>query len=216
MTRDLEDALRAEFTARAQQLTCGAAPYPALRRRIARRRRALTAELVAAAALVSAVGIGAGLTLDHPRPSPGVAVTTAPLAVGGCGSTPLYRGAPPAWTAVAQAPADLTYVVSSEGNAVGFLFVDPLHAGTGTGSQNKILWVVRSGGAGGAGSGPLAITGRPLDSPAAGAQLRVDEPGLGGGVYPSITDVPAPGCWHLTLNWAGGSATVDLPYGPFR
>ena len=212
MNIDVEDALRAEFTARAAQLACGPAPYPDLERRIARRRHASAAGLAVAAALVAAAGIGTGFNLAQRHPGPtGSTVTpaaTGPVIAGGCGATPLYQGHPPRWTDAAHAPADLSYVVSSQGNAVGFLFADPLRAGTRTGAQNKILWVIRT-----AGSGPLTITTQPLGSPVS-AVVRHDEPGIGGGSYPSITDDTTPGCWHFTLSWAGGTATADLPYSP--
>lgn len=218
MNIDVENALRAEFTSRAAQLTCGPVPYPGLERRIARRRHASAAGVAVAATLVATIGVGAGVTLAQHHPGPaGNTVTpavTGPVIAGGCGTTPLYRGHPPAWTAPSRAPADLPYVVSSQGNAVGFLFAAPLRAGTRTDTQNKILWVIRTGGED-TGYGPLTIATQPVGSPAS-AVLRHDEPGIGGGSYPSITDVTTPGCWHFTLSWAGGTATADLPYSPNR
>jgi hypothetical protein len=165
---------------------------------------------------VVAVGIGTGFTWAQRHPGPAgntvAPAVTGPVIAGGCGTTPLHRGQPPRWTAAAQAPADLPYVVSSQGNAVGFLFTDPLRAGTRTGTQNKILWVIRTDDGG---NGPLTIATQPVGH-SESAVLRHDEPGLGGGTYPSITDVTTPGCWHFTLSWAGGTATADLAYSPSR
>ena len=33
-----------------------------------------------------------------------------------------------------------------------------------------------------------------------------------GEIYPSIVDVPSPGCWHFTLSWAGHHDEIDLLY----
>jgi hypothetical protein len=35
---------------------------------------------------------------------------------------------------------------------------------------------------------------------------------VAGGPGPSIVDLPAPGCWRLTLRWAGRADQVDLAY----
>ncbi|WP_377268873.1 hypothetical protein [Peterkaempfera sp. SMS 1(5)a] len=207
---DVEDALRREFAARAGRLPEGGQdPYGGLTRRIARRRRAGAA--AAGVLVLGSAGVGAVTALHGSRSTPPApaapAVSVATVVDGGCGRTPLRRGGAPAWSATAHAPADLTYVVSAEGNAVGFLFVDRLLGGKHEGApQNKILWALR-----GTGTGPLTISSHPLGS--ATPQAHQTEPGIGGGSYPSIVDAPAPGCWRLTLDWGGGgTATVDLPY----
>jgi len=33
-----------------------------------------------------------------------------------------------------------------------------------------------------------------------------------GEIYPSIVDVPQPGCWRFDLSWSGHRATVYLEY----
>ncbi|WP_055587157.1 hypothetical protein [Peterkaempfera griseoplana] len=200
---DVEDALRREFAARAGRLPEGGRdPYAEVTRRIAGRRRAAAA--AAGVLVLGAAVVGAVTALGGSRSAPPASVVVD----GGCGSTPVRRGGAPAWTASAHAPADLPYVVSAEGNAVGFLFVDRLLAGPHQGgAQNKILWVLR-----GPGTGPLDIDAHPLGSGEPRTHQR--EPGYGAGSYPSITDMPAPGCWRLTLDWGGsGTATVDLRYG---
>ncbi len=62
------------------------------------------------------------------------------------------------------------------------------------------------------GGQPLHITAR---APAGGSSVEVTGwPVSGpGGIYPSIADLPTPGCWHMTLEWSGHTATIDLPYG---
>jgi len=35
-----------------------------------------------------------------------------------------------------------------------------------------------------------------------------------GGPGPSLVDLPAPGCWRLTLSWWGRRDSLDLKYHP--
>src|ERR1700704_5272742 len=39
------------------------------------------------------------------------------------------------------------------------------------------------------------------------------EPDIGE-IYPSIVDVPRPGCWHVTLRWGPNTAELNLNYQP--
>ncbi len=59
---------------------------------------------------------------------------------------------------------------------------------------------------------PLLLTARPL---AGGPAVNLTFPAGAspGEIYPSSVDVPTPGCWHMTLQWNGHTATIDLPYG---
>ena len=44
---------------------------------------------------------------------------------------------------------------------------------------------------------------------------RISQPvrrALPGGPGPSIIDLPAAGCWRLTLRWSGRSDVLDLRY----
>ena len=70
----------------------------------------------------------------------------------------------------------------------------------------KILWQLRSGGA----SGPslLRIAGKRLDGNRSFSQIAE-----GANQFPSIVDVPAPGCWRLTLRTGKttGRVTVIAP-----
>lgn len=89
------------------------------------------------------------------------------------------------------------------------LFGYPLRAGhRQDGRNNKILWEMRDSRDG----KPLHLAAR---SPASGAAVNLTrEADSGPGeIYPSIVDVPTPGCWHMTLEWNGHTATIDLPYG---
>jgi hypothetical protein len=209
MSIDIEEAVRAEFAGRAAQAsTASRSPYPKLERRIIRRRR--TTMALTATAVVAALGVGTGVALgtsDGRRAAPAAPAATGKV-VGGCGTTPLRYGNAPAWTAFARAPEALPYVVSAHGNAVGFVWADPLHSGAPKGTANKILWVVRDNSMT---AGPLTINARaPQGSSAKSVSHR--EPPIGVGLYPSTVDLPVPGCWHFTLTWSTGTATVDLPY----
>jgi hypothetical protein len=131
-----------------------------------------------------------------------------PLA-GGCGDTPLWTGAPPDWIASAGGVGPLPYALSHEGNLFAALFANPLRAGPGvTNPNNKILWIARAPRDG----QPLKLTLRPADG--AGQVVTQEEPADSslGEIYPSIVDVPSPGCWRITAEWSGNRATLELPW----
>jgi hypothetical protein len=154
---------------------------------------------------------------DRPAVAPPATAAVAPSAAGslpplppGCGRTQVRRGGLPAWTASAGAPADLPYVLSVEGNLVGVLFGAPLHVpAVVAGRSNKILWIVREPRAG----RPLHLTARPLDGSGAPVTSTEEADSGPGEIYPSSVDVPTPGCWHVSAEWDGHTATVDLAYG---
>ena len=143
--------------------------------------------------------------------STAIPTPSAAVLAGGCGSTPLMQGHVPAWVDQAGAhnnPDGLPYVIADPSQAAGFIFGNPLRAGHPDNPTNKILWVVglpRNGSS-------LVITGHPL--PTATPIVAQSEPADSspGEIYPSIVDVPEPGCWHFDLAWAGHHASVDLLY----
>lgn len=73
---------------------------------------------------------------------------------------------------------------------------------------NKILWVShvlpRAGGS-------LRIRAQRMTgtTPAGAPVMRA----VTGGPGPSIINLPAPGCWRLTLRWSGRTDQLDLQYG---
>jgi hypothetical protein len=123
-----------------------------------------------------------------------------------CTADPLRRGDPPAWTQSANPPTGLPFVVASQDNVAGFVFGNPLTADTRRELSNKVLWVVRTPRAGEA----LKITANPVG--ADGPAVRVSVPAASGPgeIYPSIVNVPTPGCWHFTLRWHNASASLTL------
>ena len=89
---------------------------------------------------------------------------------------------------------------------VGVVFGYPLSSPPRPSRENKILWVARN-----PTSGRLAVDAQ-LDGTGPVVSREV---GFGGGQ--SIIDLPAPGCWRMTLRWDGQlTDTVDLPYEPAR
>lgn len=100
----------------------------------------------------------------------------------------------------------MPHVVGRSGAIVAILFAYPLQAPPPRTHNNKILWVSRE----------------PVDSVTSlriSAQL-IDGTRLGkpvqrtvtGGPGPSIVNLPSPGCWRLSLRWAGHTDSLDLPY----
>jgi hypothetical protein len=166
--------------------------------------------VIASIALLAAKACSVG-TSSLPSPagrSPWPYVSNVPY---GCGSTQAYVGGVPAWLDEAGGqnnPDSLPYVITNPPIAAAFLFASPLRAGHPTNPANKILWVVaepRNGTA-------LNIVGHPVGSEVPVIQDSEPANSGPGEIYPSIVDVPAPGCWHFNLSWAGHTAAVELLY----
>lgn len=158
--------------------------------------------LAACRPLPGAVGGGPTATPPAPGASP---------APGGCGATPLYQGAIPAWLEEADGhntPRGLPYAVAAPPDAAAFLFAHPLRAGHPSNPANKILWVVRGDRQG----QDLALDAHPLGAPSPAVHMSRPPDSGPGNIYPSIVDVPSAGCWHFSLRWATGQAEVDLDY----
>jgi hypothetical protein len=124
------------------------------------------------------------------------AVTTGPL---------------PVWARDGFAPPDqaVPHVVGDKGEIVGVVLGQPLHAPPQPGRSNKILWVARPGETANAGDSlgtELAVSAR------LNGVGTVATTSLAGGPGPSVIDLPAPGCWTVTLTWSGRTDTVALPY----
>jgi hypothetical protein len=132
---------------------------------------------------------------------------------GGCGTSRLYRGPVPDWakSAFADSSSSSTpwpYTVGTRGDALAVEFAQPLRAGRPTEPANKVLWIMRLPRNG----KPLKLRARPLN--AAGPVVRGSWPADSspGEIYPSYVNVPSPGCWRVSLHWAGHTDSVDLRY----
>jgi len=128
---------------------------------------------------------------------------------GGCAGTVLTDAEPPAWAQggwshAKGTPWPVPWALGTSGTAVAYVFATQLVAGASPrvdGSQNKVLWEVKDHPSG----GEVLVEGRLFGQ----SQPAVT---VAGG--PSITDVPAAGCWTFTLSWSSGgkrsSSTINL------
>ncbi|GAA1757203.1 hypothetical protein [Luedemannella helvata] len=116
----------------------------------------------------------------------------------------------PVWVDDAGPGLPATQVRSAKGDVVAAIFGEPLRAAPrDDGRNNKILFIVgkpRNG-------EPLRVTATPAGGGAATTATQEANSGPGE-IYPTIVDVPAPGCWHLDLSWAGNTDSMDLLYAP--
>ena len=102
-------------------------------------------------------------------------------------------------------------MVSAHGDAVGYLFGNPLHSGAGHSEHaNKILWYVRQP----RDNHPLAIQARPRDAAGPVVDTSIAADSGPGEIYPSTVDVPTAGCWRLHLTWGAHQDDIDLKYVP--
>jgi hypothetical protein len=153
-------------------------------------------------------------TSSAASPSPTLSTPAASSAVvvrGGCGATQVVKGDVPGWLDDAGAhsnPDSLPYAVATPATAAGFLFGYPLRAGHPENPANKILWVVALA----RGGSPLVISGHPVGKSAPLVAVTQPANSTPGEIYPTIVDVPEPGCWHLDLVWAGHQTSIELEY----
>jgi hypothetical protein len=117
----------------------------------------------------------------------------------------------PAWLDAAGAnnnPDFLPYVIANPPNTGAFLWANPLRAGHPGNPSNKIFWVVglpRNGTA-------LQVAGHPAGASTPTIHDLIPANSSPREIYPSIVDVPKPGCWHFDLSWAGHKAAVELQF----
>jgi hypothetical protein len=153
---------------------------------------------------------GATTTVAPPA-SPSIPRETAaaqPIA-GGCGSTQVFAGPAPGatdqslhgnpWASASPPDSGITAYFWRQAPYLAAGHINP------DGGANKILWIAHNDS-----SGDLAISAHPLSAPS--PVVRFDVPG--GGSYPSLVDLPSPGCWHLDLTIGPARATMDLIVGP--
>ena len=147
------------------------------------------------------------LALVDVPPSP-----AAHPASGGCGATTVYEGSPPEWLVDAAggsgAPSTLPYFSSTPGLIGGFIFGYPLRAGHPDNPTNKVLWAVATARNGAA----LNVVGHPQGATTPVVTYSFPDNSSPGEIYPSIVDVPSPGCWTFTLSWGGAQAQIQLAF----
>jgi hypothetical protein len=157
-------------------------------------------------AMVTAAGCTSGHESNPARPP--AKTSNSASAAKGCPSSVIPRPLP-AWARAGFQPptAPMPYVMGDRGNIVAILWADhdPLHAPPAAKVNNKILWVSR-------------VVPEPFSPLLIRATLDVtgqtvtrqvaDGPG------PSIIDLPAAGCWSLSLSWSGHHDHLSLRYAP--
>jgi hypothetical protein len=143
-----------------------------------------------------------------------VAVVAAAAAAPAGSSAPachsvVHHGVLPTWarTGFSDPRPRLPHVIGRSGEIAALVFGYPLRSPPGKDRANKILWVSRR-----------AV--KPLSDLRIRAQRMEGRRRVGrpvtrvvvGGPGPSGIDLPAAGCWRLTLRWSGRSDQLDLRY----
>jgi len=132
----------------------------------------------------------------------------APSRVSACASQ-VKAGVLPQWarTGFSDPKPRMPYEVGRAGDIAAIVWGFPLLSPAPRTHNNKILWVSR-------------VTLRPGSDLRIAAQRMHGTHPLGtpvsrtvtGGPGPSIIDLPASGCWRLTLRWSGRVDSLDLDY----
>jgi hypothetical protein len=135
------------------------------------------------------------------------AVLSAP-APAACHSA-VSKGVLPTWarTGFSDPRPKLPHVLGQSNEIAALIFGYPLRSPPGKTHSNKILWVSRQ-----------AV--KPLSDLRIRAQRMRGTRRVGrhvvrvvrGGPGPSGINLPAPGCWRLTLSWSGRTDRLDLEY----
>jgi hypothetical protein len=141
-----------------------------------------------------------------------VAIAVAPA--GASSSTPachsaVRHGVLPTWarTGFSDPRPRLAHVLGRSGEIAALVFGYPLRSPEAKDRGNKILWVSRRD------VKPLSdlrIHAQRMDG-----RRRVGRPVtrvVVGGPGPSGVNLPAPGCWRVTLRWSGRTDELDLQY----
>jgi hypothetical protein len=101
----------------------------------------------------------------------------------------------------------MPHVLGRAGKIAAILWADPLRSPPAKDHNNKILWVAHAPPVPGS---DLRISAqRMTGSTPVGASVNRRVMGSPG---PSIINLPAAGCWRLTLHWSGRVDTLDLRY----
>jgi hypothetical protein len=101
----------------------------------------------------------------------------------------------------------MPYLLGRAGRIAAILWADPLLSPPPKDHNNKILWVSHTASTSGSDlriSAQRMVGAEPLGAP---VYRRVM-----GGPGPSIINLPAAGCWRLTLRWSRSTDALDLRY----
>ena len=159
-----------------------------------------------AVGLVAASVVAACTSRAHLEPA---AHSVAPTSTSSAAPCEVTRGVLPTWAQGGFHPPtqSMPYVLGTSGDIIAILFGQPLRSPPRPDRNNKILWVSRV---------PLQYRGNDalkIEARLNGSDLAATR-SVGGGPGPSIIDLPAAGCWSLTLSWAGHQDRMSIPYYP--
>jgi hypothetical protein len=101
----------------------------------------------------------------------------------------------------------MPYELGRNGRIAALVFGYPLWSPPEKDRANKILWVERH-----AVQRPTALWIRAQRMSGTRAVGRAVTRVVAHGPGPSIINLPAAGCWRLSLTWSGRSDTLDLRY----
>jgi len=163
--------------------------------------------LATSGALLAALALAGCGDDDGARPDRTATTTSAASALP-CRPAVAF-GVIPVWarSGFSERVPRMNRAVGRRGRIAALVFGYPLQALPGPGRSNKILWVPRVRPP--AGSKLRVSAQRMAGTTAVGRPVvRVVDPG------PSTVDVPAAGCWRLSLTWPGGADQLDVEYVP--
>lgn len=167
------------------------------------------AAMTVATAACASVAPSASLTpvsIAIPPSSSAAAPSPVPTA-GGCGETVVY--APPGPDSAGRGLDAQPWAPASPRSAgvLAYLWGQPpvfLHVDPPVGTSNKVLWDTR-----GDIGDHLEIVAHLNSQPSPTLPVTFDVPATGYS-FPSLIDLPKPGCWHLDLRTGSVSASIDL------
>lgn len=121
----------------------------------------------------------------------------------GCGGTNVgIGGGLPSWSGIGGV-GGIPWAVGRPPEVVGVMFATELVAKgeRPDGSTNKVLWLTRAPIA----SSQLTLHAQPADAATPVVTLRL----AGYQQFPSIVDLPYPGCWRINISWGAGSTETS-------
>ena len=118
----------------------------------------------------------------------------------------VHLGVLPSWARGGFSNPRIPHVLGRSQRIVAVLFGYPLRSPPRRLRRNKILWVARET----PDASALRIRAQRMKglTPVGSPENRKVSSGPG----PSIINLPAPGCWRLTLRWSGRADSLDLDY----
>lgn len=154
--------------------------------------------LAIAAGVLGAVLVAIALLVGRGSDHHAVAPATGSACAGNVTTDPL-----PTWARAGFSTAGLNtpHVFGRQGDILAVLFVQ-LRVHQPADTSNKVLWVAK------AGFGPLHISAHLEGSSKTVTRELPNGPG------PSYVDMPAAGCWQMSLTWGGYHDSLALRYEP--